>query len=99
MLMANVQIKNVPADVHAELKRRAALEHMTVRDYVLRLIERDQMRMSGQEWLERLHSDESVDIGIDPGEAIREMREERDAHLERVSAEARARYEAQRRGA
>lgn len=63
--------------------RRAALERMTVRDYVLRLIERDQMRTAGKEWLEQLHSDDPVDIGIDPGEAIREMRDERDAHLER----------------
>lgn len=40
--MPNLQIKNVPEDVHAELRRRAELEGTTVRDYVLGMIRRDQ---------------------------------------------------------
>jgi plasmid stability protein len=85
--MANLQIKNVPDGVHAELRRRAALAHMSIRDYVLRLIERDQERMSAQEWLAQLRSRERVHLEQNPADGIAEDRAEREAHLDRVHEE------------
>ncbi len=85
--MANLQVKNVPEEIYAELRRRAELEHMTIRDYVLRLIKRDQERMSGVEWERRLLTREPVYTGQSAAEGIAEDRAERDAHLDRVHEE------------
>jgi plasmid stability protein len=85
--MANLQIKNVPDHIHAELRRRAALEHLTIRDYVLRLIERDQMQMAGEEWLRLLHELEPVSLEQSAADGIAEDRAEREAHLDRVHEE------------
>ena len=51
-----VQIRNVPADVHRRLKARAALEGMSMSDYVLREIGKALERSTRQEVLERLRS-------------------------------------------
>jgi plasmid stability protein len=41
--MPSVQIKNVPAEIHAVLRRRAALAHQSLQEYLLsRLIEEAQ---------------------------------------------------------
>jgi plasmid stability protein len=50
--MANLQVKDLPEDVHAELRRRAALRGVTIRDYVLDLLRRDQRRPPLSEWLD-----------------------------------------------
>lgn len=83
--MANLQIKNVPEELHEELRRRAKLRRMTVRDYVLELIERDSVRMTMQEWFEKMGS-RPIDSDLTQEEIvqlIREEREERDIELER----------------
>jgi hypothetical protein len=85
--MANLQVKNVPEEIYAELRRRAELEHITIRDYVLRLIKRDQERMHPIEWLERLHTREPVYTGQSAADGIAEDRAEREAHLDRVHEE------------
>ena len=51
-----VQIRNVPADVHRRLKARAAIEGMSMSDYVLREIGKVLERPTRQEVLERLRS-------------------------------------------
>ena len=51
-----VRIRNVPADVHRRLKARAALEGMSMSDYVLREIGKVLERPTRQEVLERLRS-------------------------------------------
>ena len=82
--MANLQVKNVPEDMHGELRRRAKLRHMTVRDYVLDLIARDQRRTAMQEWLAKVAELAPVRSGGTPAaEIIRQEREARDAELMR----------------
>ena len=49
--MGIIQMKNVPDDLHDELRRRASRAGMTVRDYVIALIARDQRRPAFDEWL------------------------------------------------
>lgn len=74
--MGNVQIKNVPEDVHDELRRRAGLSKMTVRDYLLELIERDQANLTTREWLDALRKD-APGINLPEGEIARLVREGR----------------------
>ena len=64
--MGIIQMKNVPDDLHDELRRRARRSGMTVRDYVIALIARDQRRPTLEEWLEeiamRTHPSESASL-------------------------------------
>lgn len=63
MLMASLQVKDVPDELHRELRRRAELEGLSIRDYLLRLIRHDQQRPPTTEWLARLHRLEPLDLG------------------------------------
>jgi antitoxin FitA len=76
-----IQVKNVPVEMHSELRRRADQEGMTIRDYVLKLIERDQRVPSRRDWLERVSELEPVAVSRSAVEMVREGREERDREL------------------
>ncbi len=79
--MANLQIKNLPEDMHEELRKRAEERRMSMRDYVLELIERDQRLPTVNQWLDEIERDEPGGAGVDVVELIRDGREERLAHL------------------
>ena len=49
-----VQIRNVPTEIHRSLKARAAIEGMSMSDYVLREVRKALDRPTRQEILERL---------------------------------------------
>ena len=51
-----VQIRNVPAELHRKLKARAALEGLSMSDYVLRELRKALDRPTRQEVLDRLRS-------------------------------------------
>lgn len=51
-----IQIRNVPEDVHRQVKARAALAGISLSDYLLREIERWVERPTREELLERLRS-------------------------------------------
>jgi len=51
-----VQIRNVPAEFHRRLKARAALEGMSMSEYILREVGKALERPSRAEVLERLRS-------------------------------------------
>jgi hypothetical protein len=78
--MGNVQVKGVPEDVHAELRRRARVRGRTVRDYLLDLIICDQQRPTREQWLERLHQLRPVDVS--GADLVREARQEREQQLD-----------------
>jgi len=73
--MANVQIRNVPEDLHRRLRARAALEGSTVSDLLLRELERFMERPSKKEVLARIASREPVDPTESSAEAVRASRE------------------------
>jgi antitoxin FitA len=50
--MSNLQVKNLDADTHEQLRRRAADEGTTISDYVLELIRRDLRRPTRRAWLD-----------------------------------------------
>jgi hypothetical protein len=77
--MGAIQVKNVPADLHEALRRRAADEGMDLQDYVLMLIRRDLGKPTLREWLEEVRS-HPVNPSLPSGaELIRELRDERAA--------------------
>lgn len=75
--MGNLQVKDIPDDLHTELRRRAARRDMTIRDYVLELIRRDQATPSLEDWLDELARREPVKVDVDIPELIRQQREAR----------------------
>lgn len=82
--MGNLQIKDVPNELHAELRRRAEEQGRSVRDYVLDLLRRDQQRPTRQEWLGRVRQLAPTDLGAPVVESLHEDREERDRELRRA---------------
>ena len=56
MSQTMVQIRNVPTEIHRQLKARAAIEGMSMSDYVLREIRKALDRPTRQEILERLQA-------------------------------------------
>jgi plasmid stability protein len=80
--MGAIQVKDVPEELHAALRRRAVEQGMTLADYVLDLIRRDLGLPSRREWFERLATREPVNIprGV-IAEMIRAERAEREAQI------------------
>jgi hypothetical protein len=72
-----IQVKNVPPAMYEELRRRARQDGLTIHDYVLRLIERDQRLPSKKDWLDRLDQLEPVAVSRSAAELVREARDER----------------------
>jgi plasmid stability protein len=54
MLKSALQVKNVPPELHEELRRRAAAEGKTVGEVILASLRRDLRRQSMRDWLERV---------------------------------------------
>lgn len=75
--MANLQIKDLPESLHAELRRRAHLEGVTVRAYVLDLIQRDQVQPARSEWFERVGRLTAVEVDGPVADVVRADRESR----------------------
>lgn len=72
-----VQIRNVPSDLHRQLKARAALEGMSLSDYLLREVRRAVERPTLEEIKQRLSRLSPVRPRIAPAAVIRAERERR----------------------
>ena len=72
-----VQIRNVPADFHRRLKARAAVEGMSMSDYILREIGKALDRPTRQEVLARLRGPAPRKLRRAPAALIREERDAR----------------------
>jgi antitoxin FitA len=72
-----IQIRNVPDDLHAQLKRRAAESGKTLSDYLLEEIRAYATKPTLREWLDDVATREPVLGGESPAEAIRAERERR----------------------
>lgn len=58
--MSAIQIKNVPENMHTELRERAQKQGQSLSDYVRRLIEVDLALPATDEWLERVRQRKPV---------------------------------------
>ena len=72
-----VQIRNVPPEVHRRLKARAAIEGLSMSDYVLREIRKALDQPTRQEVLERLRARPARQLRRSAAEVIRAERDSR----------------------
>jgi len=72
-----VQVRNIPADLHRQLKARAAVEGLTMSDYVLREVRKALERPTRAEILDRLQSGPVRRLGRSAASVIRRERESR----------------------
>ena len=69
-----VQIRNVPVAFHRRLKARAAIEGMSMSDFVLREVGKALDRPTRQDVLDRLTSKSPRDLQRRPADVIRDER-------------------------
>jgi plasmid stability protein len=72
-----IQIRNVPAALHRQLKSRAALEGISLSDYLLREARRAAERPTIEELRQRLKTRQAVKLSVSPAAAVRAEREGR----------------------
>ena len=72
-----VQLRNVPAPLHRILKARAAMEGMSLSDYLLAEIKQIAERPTLAELRERLHTRKPASPQLDTARLVREEREAR----------------------
>jgi plasmid stability protein len=72
-----IQVRNVPAELHRKLKSRAALQGMSLSDYLLREIQQIAERPTLQELAARLDTRTPVKYQISPARILREERSRR----------------------
>jgi len=75
--MANLQIRNVPDDVHRQLKARAALEGRSLSEFALAELRRSLDRPSRAEVLDRISAAASTGSAGDGRPLIRDDRDAR----------------------
>lgn len=73
--MKMIQVRNVPDEIHRELKVRAAREGVSLSEYILELARRDVARPSMKEMLERLRSRPRMTSEVSSADLIREARD------------------------
>ena len=72
-----IQIRNVPDELHRQIKARAALEGVSMSLYILRQVEKALERPTRRELLEAIRRQSAVRLDPSPAEVVRG---ERDAH-------------------
>lgn len=77
MRSSMVQIRNVPEEFHRRLKARAAMEGMSMSDYILREVGKALERPTRQELLERLRTRPARRLTRSAAEVIRAERNAR----------------------
>jgi plasmid stability protein len=70
-----IQIRNVPDALHRKLKSRAALEGMSLSDYLLAELRRVAERPTLGELRERLERRSAVNPTVSPEQAVRDERD------------------------
>lgn len=75
--MANLQIRNVPDELHRRLKARAALEGRSLSDFALAELRRSLERPTRAEVLERIGGRSRPSSTVDAATAVRAERDER----------------------
>jgi plasmid stability protein len=72
-----IQIRDVPDTLHRRLKARAALEGMSLSEYLLAEVRRSAERPSLTELRQRLAQRAPVKLDVSAAEAVREARDSR----------------------
>ncbi len=69
-----IQLRHVPDPLHRTLKARAALEGMSLSDYLVSEIRRIAERPTLAEMRQRLRQREPVELSVSSVDAVREVR-------------------------
>lgn len=77
--MGNLQIKDMPEELHAGLRLRAAARGISQRDFVLGLIRRELAMPTWDEWESMRTQREHTELSVPAADIIRAGREEREA--------------------
>jgi len=72
-----IQVRNVPEDLHRRVKARAALQGMSMSEYVLRELERAMECPTLEELRARIKALPPVELSTSAAELIREERDRR----------------------
>ena len=72
-----IQIRNVPEETHRRLKARAAMEGMSMSEYILRALQRLTEKPTVQELRARIAEQPPVALPESAADAIRELRDQR----------------------
>jgi antitoxin FitA len=72
-----VQVRNVPTELHRRLKARAAIEGMSMSDYVLRELRKALDRPTREDILERLRAQPMRRLSRPAADVIRDERDSR----------------------
>ncbi len=72
-----IQLRHVPDDLHRKLKARAALEGLSLSDYLLREVRRVAERPTPEELRQRLARLPAVTPKVSPAHAVRQERDRR----------------------
>ena len=72
-----IQMRNVPETLHRKLKARAALEGMSLSEYLIAEVRRAAERPSISELRQRLTERTSVKPSVSPADAVRAERDAR----------------------
>lgn len=76
--MANLQIKNLPDDLHQLLRDYAQEEHRTISDIALEALEREVAR---REWRKKHAQRPATDLGISAASLLEQERQQGDRDL------------------
>lgn len=77
--MANLQVKNIPEELHERLRQHARKNNTTISQTVISAVERELERV---EWLDRLAERPETSLGVSAASVIIEERKRRDAELD-----------------
>ena len=77
--MANLQVKNIPEELHDRLRRHARERNCTISAVVLAAVERE---LSRSEWRERLAQRPRTDLGIPAANLLQAERAHREREVE-----------------
>jgi len=72
-----IQLRHVPDDLHRKLKARAALEGLSLSDYLLKEVQRVAERPTAAELRQRLAQLRPVNPKVSPARAVRAERDRR----------------------
>jgi plasmid stability protein len=73
-----IQLRHVPDDLHRKLKARAAMEGLSLSDYLIREVRQIAEKPTMSEMMERLARRKPVHLKTSPVEMIRALRDGRD---------------------
>ena len=72
-----IQIRNVPDQIHRQIKARASLAGMSMSEFILKELKRVIERPSREELLDRLDMLPEVELQPSPAEMVRRERDSR----------------------